>query len=298
MENLSETLPEDVVVSSQSLGDFSDHDLRAEHKSLRQSHDALLLESSAMEETLNLLRRERDVAVAQTAYLIIVVGEISSEKDSLLDRVREIESSTKEKEDELTANIEGLEKEVEIFREKIEGLEIAREQSSDSLLKFLDSVRSVKESLCRIINNVDEEKNLNGIKESDLISSESELSEELRTITWLSAEAEEKVNEYKEIRKKEKRELENSVVSLTEENRDINNLLRVALLEKEAMERRLKGNSEHRRVALLQIAERGLQRVGFRFMMGGGNAEQSSESSSGAKSDSSECEEEVVSLVC
>ncbi|CAL5341594.1 unnamed protein product [Camellia sinensis] len=68
------------------------------------------------------------------------------------------------------------------------------------------------------------------------------------------------------MRNKEKRELENSVASLTEENRDINSLLRIALVEKEAVEKslnKLKGNNnEQKRVAILQIAERGLQKVG------------------------------------
>lgn len=287
MENPSETLPEAVSDPSPSLGEFSGHDLCVELESLQAK-------SLAMEDTLNLLRRERDEALAQTAHLIVVVGVISSEKDSLLDRLSGIEAYTREKQDEFAARIQRLENEAEIFGERIEELEIARERSSDFLLKFSDSVRSVKESLCRIINNVAAN---NDVKISDLSGIESDLNEELRMITRLSSEAEEKVNEYIEIRKKEKRELENSVVSLTEENRDINNLLRVALLEKEAVERKLKGNSEHKRVAILEMAERGLQIAGFGFMMGSGNAKQFSESS-GAKSDSSECEEEIVSLVC
>ncbi|KAG4984173.1 hypothetical protein JHK87_028922 [Glycine soja] len=65
----------------------------------------------------------------------------------------------------------------------------------------------------------------------------------------------------------------------------------IALLEKEALEKRIKGH-DHKRMPLLQF---GLQKVGFGFMMGGGNNEQSTENSF-AKSDSSECEEEVVSL--
>ena len=90
--------------------------------------------------------------------------------------------------------------------------------------------------------------------------------EELSPTTRLASEAKSKVNEFKEKKKNEKRELENSVVSLTEENRDINSLLRVALLEKEVVKNslnKLKGNTEQKRVSLLQIIERGLQRVGF-----------------------------------
>ncbi|OMO71770.1 hypothetical protein COLO4_28046 [Corchorus olitorius] len=129
--------------------------------------------------------------------------------------------------------------------------------------------------------------------------------DEITRVLKLASEANSKVNEYKEARKKEKRELERSVVSLTEENRDINSLLRIALVEKEAVEKslnKLKGNNEQKRVALLQIAERGLQRVGFGFMMGSGGHEQAIESSgissATASTTDSECEEEVVSLVC
>ena len=203
-------------------------------------------------------------------------------------------------------NWKKLEKEVEIFRERIEDMEMKREQSNEILSKCLESLSSANVSLERIIKNVavektdddDDGKFIKGIEKSDSMRLELELTEELLVVTRLASEAEEKVNEYKELRKKEKRELENSVVSLTEENRDTNSLLRAALLEKEAVEKRLKVNSEQKRVALLQIAERGLQRVGFGFMMGSGNTEQSLESFSGTKSDSSECEEEVVSLVC
>ncbi|KAJ0098843.1 hypothetical protein Patl1_20148 [Pistacia atlantica] len=143
------------------------------------------------------------------------------------------------------------------------------------------------------------------MEESKLDQESRAFSEEMTAITVLASKAGSKVSEYKESKKKEKKELENSVVSLTEENRDINSLLRIALVEKEAVEKslnRLKGNSDQKRVALLQIAERGLQRVGFGFMMGSGNNEQSPESLGANvappsnKSDSSECEEEVVSL--
>ncbi|XP_074281714.1 uncharacterized protein At3g49055 [Silene latifolia] len=114
-----------------------------------------------------------------------------------------------------------------------------------------------------------------------------------------------KLEEYREKVKKEKRELEMSVVSLTEENRDINGLLRVALVEKEALEKsldKLKGDNEQKRAPLLQLAERSLQRVGFGFFMGGSGFEQQeiqdnpvSNSSVGLDT-SSESEAEVVSL--
>ncbi|XP_062074883.1 uncharacterized protein At3g49055-like [Humulus lupulus] len=185
-------------------------------------------------------------------------------------------------------------------------MEMKREQSNEILSKCLESLSSANVSLERIIKNVavektdddDDGKFIKGIEKTDSMRLELELTEELLVVTRLASEAEEKVNEYKELRKKEKRELENSVVSLTEENRDTNSLLRAALLEKEAVEKRLKVNSEQKRVALLQIAERGLQRVGFGFMMGSGNTEQSLESFSGTKSDSSECEEDAIFRNC
>ncbi|XP_062119091.1 uncharacterized protein LOC133832815 [Humulus lupulus] len=163
-------------------------------------------------------------------------------------------------------------------------MEMKREQSNEILSKCLESLSSANVSLERIIKNVavektdddDDVKFIKGIEKSDSMRLELELTEELL----------------------EKRELENSVVSLTEENRDTNNLLRAALLENEAVEKRLKVNSEQKRVALLQIAERGLQRVGFGFMMGSGNTEQSLEIFSGTKSDSSECEEDAIFRNC
>lgn len=189
-------------------------------------------------------------------------------------------------------------KEVEDFKER-NGL----------MLNVLESLTSMKDSLSRVIEELLEEENdENFLKEDEgkRVSVESELSEESRVlleetslISRLAIEVETRVNKYKEMRRKEKRELENSLISLTEENRDTNNLLRVALLEKEALEKRVKGH-DHKRMPLLQFAELGLQKVGFGFMMGGSisNIEQSTDTNSESnKSDSSECEEEVVSLV-
>lgn len=324
MENATGT-PTEIPIDgpdSPPSREFSDHDLHAKLESLRQSHQSLLSSSAAMEESLNLLQQERDKAVTHNAGLVKVIGEITCERDSLSERIREFEASLREKEDWFAIRIEEevserekLKKGAELYREIIESLETAKEKSNGFLLKLLRSLRLAEERLVRIIDNVaDEEKVENCTKNSDGLGVELELDEELRAVseelmavTKLAKVAESKVNEYKESRKKEKRELENSVVSLTEENRDINSLLRIALVEKEAVEKslsRLKGNNEQKRVAILQIAERGLQRVGFGFMMGGGSGENSSDSSgtkvdtSGTKSDSSECEEEVVSLVC
>lgn len=281
-----------------------------------------------MEENLLLLQQQRDDALDNNTQLKLAIQEVSHERDSLRDQVRELEASFKEKEDGLVKRIdeayltmEKLEKEMEFLRERNDKLELEIKEARDKngfLLKInMDLVRPVKESLVKVTECVHDEYL---IERSDTEENREELDlddelrsvwEEFKAITRLAGEAESKVNEFNEMKKKEIRELESSVVSLTEENRDINSLLRVALVEKEAVERslnKLKGNNEQKRVALLQFAERGLQRVGFGFMMGSGSNEQSMESSgagsnttiasaaASTKSDSSDREEEVVSL--
>ncbi|KAF9668379.1 hypothetical protein SADUNF_Sadunf15G0122500 [Salix dunnii] len=301
------------------------HDLLSQLQSLQHSFDAIQSKSSLMEENLLLLQQERDDALDSNSQLKLANKEVSHERDSLRDQVRELEASFREREDGFVKRIdnayltmEKLEKEVEFLRERNDKLELeikeAREKNGFLLKISMDLVRPVKESLVKVIECVHDEKLIERFdteenrEELDLDDELRSVWEEFKAITRLASEAESKVNEFNEM-KKEIRELESSVVSLTEENRDINSLLRVALVEKEAVERslnKLKGNSEQKRVALLQFAERGLQRVGFGFMMGSGSNEQSMESSgshstnascaASTRSDSSECEEEVVSL--
>ncbi|CAK8573485.1 unnamed protein product [Lathyrus sativus] len=188
-----------------------------------------------------------------------------------------------------------VENEVEHIKEKVE-----REQKNGFMLKAFESFTTVKDSLSRVIEGLEGEKDESFVREIVCMKSESVddstlLLEEARLISRLAVEVETKVENYKELRKKEKRELESSLISLTEENRDMNNLLRVALLEKEALEKRIKGH-DHKRMPLLQF---GLQKVGFGFMMGGSsNHEQPMDSTSeGNISDSSDSEVEVVNLV-
>ncbi|KAG6747529.1 hypothetical protein NC652_035628 [Populus alba x Populus x berolinensis] len=304
------------------------HDLLSQLQSLQHSFDTIQGKSSLMEENLLLLQQQRDDALDNNTQLKLAIQEVSHERDSLRDQVRELEASFKEKEDGLVKRIdeayltiEKLEKEMEFLRERNDKLELEIKEARDKngfLLKInMDLVRPVKESLVKVTECVHDEYL---IERSDTEENREELDlddelrsvwEEFKAIARLAGEAESKVNEFNEMKKKEIRELESSVVSLTEENRDINSLLRVALVEKEAVERslnKLKGNNEQKRVALLQFAERGLQRVGFGFMMGSGSNEQSMESSgagsnttnasaaASTKSDSSEFEEEVVSL--
>ncbi|CAA7390882.1 unnamed protein product [Spirodela intermedia] len=112
-------------------------------------------------------------------------------------------------------------------------------------------------------------------------------------------EVEAKFSRYEEKTRKEKRDLEDRILGLTEENADISRLLRIALVEKEAAEKslnRLKGSGEQRRTAILQIAEWGLQKAGFGFLRGGSAEESPNEHPTSCNasmaSDVSECEEE------
>ncbi|KAK0597156.1 hypothetical protein LWI29_022314 [Acer saccharum] len=271
-----------------------DHDdLLSEMESLRRSNESFQSETAALEESLRLLQAKKDEVEKVNGDLKVMIGELSRERDSLHGEIGRLE----EKLEEEFKEKEEIRSELEICRERIEVFESENKERDDFLLKILDSIKSVKENLVRIVEFLDDEK---------VIEREtSEIWGEITSLKTLASEAESKVFEFKESKNKEKRELENSVVSLTEENRDINSILRIALVEKEAVEKslnRLKGNNseQQKRVALLQI----VQRVGFGFMMGSGSNEHQSHESLGAnaavpasnKSDSSECEEEVVSL--
>ncbi|KAI9161818.1 hypothetical protein LWI28_020957 [Acer negundo] len=271
-----------------------DHDdVFSEMESLRRSNESFQSETAALEESLRLLQVKKDEVEKVNGDLKVMIGEFSRERDSLRGEIGRLE----EKLEEELKEKEEIRSELEICRERIEVFESENKERDDFLLKILDSIKSVKENLVRIVEFLDDEK---------VIEREtSEIWGEITSLKILASEAESKVFEFKESKNKEKRELENSVVSLTEENRDINSILRIALVEKEAVEKslnRLKGNNseQQKRVALLQI----VQRVGFGFMMGSGSNEHQSHESLGAnaavpasnKSDSSECEEEVVSL--
>ncbi|WCJ36669.1 hypothetical protein M5689_017855 [Euphorbia peplus] len=299
-----------------SLIPVSDHQT-PDHHALCQSYEHLLSQSSVMEESL---RKERDDAIRDNNDLKLVVIQVSLERDYLRELIREREAEFRVREDELERkfNEEVLRRgEVEFVKERIEELEFEVKKLEGKvgfLLKTLECVRPVKDCLMGVIECLDDEEVVERV-DDDEGRVDLEFDDESRAI-WgefspivkLASEAKAKVDCLKEKSKNEKRELENSIVSLTEENRDINSILRVALLEKEAAERKLKGNSDQKRVALLQIAERGLQRVGFGFMMGSASIEQSAESlgtsaamtpastTASTISDGSECEEEVVSL--
>ncbi|XVF53584.1 hypothetical protein PTKIN_Ptkin05aG0110000 [Pterospermum kingtungense] len=298
--------------------EISDHDLVAELESLRHSYHALQSKASSLEENLRLLQQQREEDISQSMKLTEKVHELSLERDFLRHQIQEFEVTLKQNEDDFVKKIDEehkakleLEKNLEVCRGRIEELECETKVRNEVFAKSLDSIRSVKDNLVKLIEILnDEEEVVIEDADSEIEKMEVEEEEELRIFSMeisrvlkLVSEANSKANELKEAREKEKRELESSVMSLTEENRDINSLLRIALVEKEAVEKslnKLKGNNEQKRVPLLQ-------RVGFGFIMGSGSNEQvmeisgantttSSTTATGSKSDSSECEEEVVSL--
>lgn len=269
-------------------------ELQMKNESLTAELQALQTKSAVTEENLVLLNA--------------AIEQVSRERDDQVSELRRrIDEELKDK--------QGIGIELEGCRERISELLEEKSEIIRVFSEHLVTVKSVKECLVRVVESMEDDrvKEERVVDEGEQVKGETDLEEELRAIlvelkavSKLASMTEMKLSEYQEMRNKEKRELENSVVSLTEENRDINSLLRIALVEKEAVEKslnKLKGNNnEQKRVAILQIAERGLQRVGFGFMMGTGTNEPaaseiaSANNAAGSKSDGSECEEEVVSL--
>ncbi|KAF8380226.1 hypothetical protein HHK36_027708 [Tetracentron sinense] len=322
METTSEDRSdEDFSIENQNLSQdlresrIPNDDLLAELEALRTSFQELQSRSLVMEDNLTAIQQQKDEALKHNFELVKAIEEISSERDALQNELHGVELSARKSEDDLIRQRDeemraklDLHSEVEVSQERIRELLDEKSKRTRVLSQSLDSLRSVKECLLRVIERIDEEKSEIIVEEGDQMTEESDLDEESKSFLLetmaaykLVFMAESKLTEYEEMRKKEKRELENSVVSLTEENRDINSLLRIALVEKDAVEKtlsRLKGNSEQKRVALLQIAERGLQKVGFGFMMGTSTGDSSDNSGSNAfsKSDSSEGDEEIVSV--
>lgn len=127
---------------------------------------------------------------------------------------------------------------------------------------------------------------------------------EAHNIHELAKEVEFKLSGCMEMQRKEKSRMESKVSSLMKENRDIHSMLKIAITEKEATEnsfRTLKDEREQGRSAILHIAEKGLQKVGFGFIMevisGEPASEELSTLSATATSDGKENEQEVISLV-
>ncbi|CAK9160926.1 unnamed protein product [Ilex paraguariensis] len=306
---------EDSTVNVYELSDdlraleIRNESLLAEVEALRESNQILHSKLTEKEESLIVLQQQKDEALKHNIDISKDIELVSSQRDSLRDELHELEVSSREREGELLREKEGIRSELEVSTERINELLEEKNENIRVFSENFEVVKSVRECLVGVIEKLDEEKVGKDSKENEELRDELELNDEfgaflveLKGISKLVSAVELKLSEYQETWKKEKRELDNSVVSLTEENRDINSLLRIALVEKEAVEKslnKLKGNNEQKKVAILQIAERGLQRVGFGFMMGAGANEPSSDNSvddMGGKPDGSECEEEVVSL--
>lgn len=202
-----------------------------------------------------------------------------------------------------------LRNELEIYGQRIQELESEREDKISFLKQTAASIDTVNQCVSRMLQMLNDE-DIDDAVDVNVVAvrmtSTSSLTQRVLDLVKLAGAVERNVRESHEMRKRERKQLENSVVSLTEENRDINTLLRVALVEKENVEKslnRLKGNStEAKRVPLLQFAERGLHKVGFSFMMASAQTEQvidsSTVSTASSKSDGSDYDEEIVSLVC
>ncbi|KAF5177392.1 Atp-binding protein [Thalictrum thalictroides] len=300
MEIVSEDRIEEYVSNKKPNLFENSQDLKLRYNELLIELEELRLRSAAMEDNLIDVKQQRDDALKQNFDLVKTVKDISIERDILQGKLQELEIFAKQREKELIK-----ERDDELNR-KLEVME----GSSKRIRVFSKSMNSVKECVLKVIEEIDEErseKNVeiadSNVEELDLLDEESKgFVMEIKSVYKLVMKVGLRLTKYKEKRKKEKKELENSVVSLTEENRDINSLLRIALVEKEEVERslsRLKGSGEQKKVTILQFAERGLQKVGFGFIMGASSGDTVDDeiSTTGEKSESSECEEEVVSLV-
>lgn len=259
--------------------------------------------------------KQRDEALKEKEELAHRLDEISKQKDEF---EREIEY-LREFARETSGKLNGLELrlsndfEKSIFSQQAIYISKAHE-SLERIMKMLneqnpqnsqttESVSDEPKSSCEDQNdfsdNPHEDLEINGHLQAPLAGA--------RAVSELAESAETMFRHYGQNNRKEKKELENSVISLTEENRDISKLLRSALAEKEAAEKAIsksKGGSEQRKAAIFQIAERGLQKVGLGFRVGpffhgdpesvafngGGTPE------SGGGTPENEGEEEVVSL--
>lgn len=223
--------------------------------------------------------QQRDEALKEKEELAHRLDQISKQKDEL---EREIEY-LREFARETSGKLNGLELRLsdEFEKRKFSQQEIyisKAHESLERLMKMLndqnpqnpqttESVSEEPKSSCEDRNdfsdNPHEDLEINGHLQVSVAGA--------RDVSELAESAEAIFRHYDQKNKKERKELENSVVSLTEENRDISKLLRSALAEKEAAEKafsKSKGGGDQRKAAIFQIAERGLQKVGFGFRVG------------------------------
>ncbi|XBI07128.1 hypothetical protein VPH35_135071 [Triticum aestivum] len=178
-------------------------------------------------------------------------------------------------------------------------------QTKFAVQKIVVSLHSADEILENILDRASEEK-------AEIISCRSNLDPkdgleflglEAHNIHDLAKEVEIRLSECREKERKERCRMESMISSLKKENQDIRSMLEVAVTEKEVVEnslRVLKGDGDQRRSSILQIAEKGLQKVGFGFIMevisGESEGDDMSGSSASAASNGRESKQEVDSL--
>lgn len=197
---------------------------------------------SSLDYDLLRLRSQIFEAVYRKTDLIRANHELSHDRDALKRRNRELEAGFSES--EMTR--EEIKRDLEVSRERVSELEGETKEKSRILSEIVQSARSVDDRLSKSIGETEEHNNS-------------------RTVLELVKEVKAKVETVMESMEKNKMELSTSVELLEDENRDMSVLLRAALSEKHTAEKQLKETSEQKRWALMQIAERGLQRIGFGF---------------------------------
>lgn len=144
-------------------------------------------------------------------------------------------------------------------------------QTKVSLQKIVVSLHSVHEILEDILDRASEEK-VERVSEQLNLDPKDELrflELEGHNIHDLAKEVKIKLSDCREKERKQKSRMESMISSLVKENQDTRSMLEVAIAEKEATEnslRVLKGDGDQRS-AILQIAGKGLQKVGFGFIM-------------------------------
>ncbi|XP_015695805.1 uncharacterized protein At3g49055 [Oryza brachyantha] len=172
--------------------------------------------------------------------------------------------------------------------------------------KITSSLHSVHRILDSILDRASDDK-LDRLYESlnsDPRGGQKILASEAHDIHELAKEVQFKFSGYMEMQRKEKNRFESTISTLMKENQDIRSMLKIAVTEKEAAENNLcvlKEDRDQGRSAILQIAEKGLQKVGFGFIMEviSGETEREDMSSSATNTSSTGTEskqEEVVSL--
>ncbi|MCD7465139.1 hypothetical protein HAX54_000683 [Datura stramonium] len=266
---------------------------------LHSRNSSLLAEVKTLRASNQILQSgltQKDDALKPYVHLSEAMKEVSKERDTLRLAIQRLEDDFRRREMDFRDETERIRIELDISRKKAEELLDEKREQLEVCSHNLEIVQSAKHGLLRLVENLDLLVRRSG--NSELKREETKLLKEKSGVFSVVLElvnlVEEKWGEYEEIRKKEKRELENSMAGLEEENRDINSLLKIALVEKEAAEKNLNklrsNNTQHKKAAILQIAERGLQKVGFGFGFTMGSA------TSEISSDNDECQTEAVTL--